>query len=198
MPRLVARWVQLLRHSEVADGGARPAYCPNVDWDRVGEDRQRDRDGAMYGLVDALTRYSAAGADETRSYVALGESVWWIVCLDVWHEGPDSAARTRYRSVRSSHTNGRYVAGIRAARNWVAHGLYPLLTVDRSGHAFPISFPHGFFEVRWKASDELPPSAQADTGDLANIYRKYLAGEPARLALHNAREFFSVGVYEIG
>jgi hypothetical protein len=170
---------------------------PNVDWDSVTEDRRRDRDVAMYGLVDALTRYSAAGADESRSYVALGESVWWIVCLDVWHEGDDLNKRAHYRAARAAHTTGRYVAGLRAARNWVAHGLCPLLNLDRSGFQFPISFPLGFFELRWKTADELPPSAQADTGDPANIFRKYLAGQPARFALQRARQFFAFDVHEI-
>ena len=63
---------------------------------------------------------------------------------------------------------------------------------------FPMTFPMGFFELRWRRLVDLPPPHRNEDPAVGQMYQSMLEGRPARHALFEAIEYFDTDVWTVG
>lgn len=150
-------------------------------------------DLARIAFVAAHGRFQAAHADRNISawYASLGETLWWIFAIDEHYRHANQAI---YEELRNNDGNGRYISGLRLARNRVGHRL-ALMLQDPSGRSVYSEAPseEGVFidQLMWRTLTDLPPGDPGkESSTQENSYRKYLEGNAVRYALRHANYFF--------
>ncbi|WP_157008520.1 hypothetical protein [Agromyces laixinhei] len=123
-----------------------------------------------------------------RVDIVAGTALFWLCSLD-------EALEERYSADYLGRTNasptGRVMAGLRFARNAVAHGI--VVCAGQRGLAFPIVYPIDYGPNVWKHADEFlarwTPQAKVDRegGLRLASYREHVerrpVGEPLRAAV---------------
>ena len=134
--------------------------------------------------------------DPKASLETVCHALVWACSLDEWHEknafakNSTPGGRDAYRNMRDSDACGKYMLGIRYARNRSVHQFADVLKVV-GGACFPISFAAPLFEILWRPIIELPtadPKYVSPTNEAA--YRQHLEETPVRFALDALKHFF--------
>jgi hypothetical protein len=141
---------------------------------------------ALYGFHAARHRYDQHQYDHGPAdvIVPLAEALWWAMSLDEAVEGADPS----YEERRDQDVQGQQVRGARFVRNRINHQL--VLAIERSeGRRYPLTFPVRFFEFLWLTVERLPAHRSDPKGQAQ--YERHLAGNPVRLTLHAAADWFA-------
>lgn len=139
------------------------------------------------GFEEASRRFNDVmrGRDADATFLALFEALNWAVSID---DRFRSIWETEQRSMTwwtEGFTHGDVVKGVRFGRNRVHHQWADALWLSTAGFAFPLQFPLGFVEWRWRP--ELPPGRD-DTFKAEYDYR--MAAAPARRTLGELADCF--------
>jgi hypothetical protein len=140
------------------------------------------------GAFDRFMETGRVAGEPAGALIPLYETLNWATTLDkrlAWDAG---AGESFDWSWRKEYTGGNVVSGVRFARNRVHHQWAEALYVT-PGAQFPMQFPLGFFEWRWRS--ELPPG-ENDRGQ--SEYGELLADQPARITLPLLDQVFAQAV----
>jgi hypothetical protein len=154
---------------------------------------------AMFdGYDQALTRLerAAKGREPAPAFIALFEALNWAVALDDRageHFAPEG--KTLGFGWRDWPRGAHLMRAVRFARNNVHHQWSDALELDERGLTPPITPPAVWFEWCWRPLSDLParPAEKSEKGKKRQAeeeaeYSERLAGQPARLTLHELGE----------
>ena len=141
----------------------------------------------VQGVVLARGRWELAHqrAEGDRFTIAVTEAIMWATAVDekCWNHDP-------YLAYRADSQGGRYLDGLRWARN---QGVHRCIAAHSSGvgHGYPFRSPEpDQFEARWLPRSELPPEEKVIQRN-QKAYDEHVAGEDVRLSLYAVEDFLT-------
>ncbi|MDO8531934.1 MAG: hypothetical protein Q7T26_07175 [Dehalococcoidia bacterium] len=138
----------------------------------------------LKGLESSYERFIKVQAerDTSDTFIALFETLNWVVSVDDWIKHMSDSGREWYTNF--GEQRGLIVPALRYVRARVHHQWAHALYLDPEGAEFPIVFPTGFHEWCWRDSKELPSPDKGHEyarGEMA--YDSLLAHKAARHTL---------------
>ena len=141
----------------------------------------------IQGVVLARGRWGLAHqqADGDRFTIGVTEAIMWATAVDemCWKHAP-------YLAYRADSQGGRYLDGLRWARNQGVHRCIAAHSTEL-GHGYPVrSREPDQFEARWLPRSELPPEEKVIQRN-QKAYDAHVAGEDVRISLYAMEDFLT-------
>lgn len=136
----------------------------------------------------ACDRLDCAFGSEERTYAAAGEVLFWAVACD---EGFDSLLEGDYRSARNKDAAGRYLLGMRWARNRMTHQRALLVVHNYGAQLDSAVLDKAVIDtvdhLKWASAADVTQDARYDFG--RPEYERLMEGRPISSAIESARSW---------